>query len=309
MDALLYLGLFVISLTVLLKASDWFIESAEEIGLSLGISSFIIGLTIVAFGTSLPELAAGIASVLEGESEIVVSTVVGSNIANIALVLGLVAVIVRKIDLAENIWKMDLPYLLMSAGLLWLVLMDSQVKTFEAVLFIIGIIVFLTYSFKSETGKSEANRPKARPISFVMLVVGGVLVWLGAEYTITAIKKLSEMAGIAPGIIAITVVAIGTSLPEIIVSLSAAKKGRTSIAVGNVVGSNIFNTFVVMGIPSFVGDLVIPESVLNFSLPMMVGMTVLFGLMAINKKIMRWEGIILLSCYAFFTYEIIKDLF
>ena len=306
MDVLLYLGLFVVSLAVLLKASDWFIDAAEEIGLSLGISPFIIGLTIVAFGTSLPELATGVASVLSNESQIVVNTVIGSNVANIALVLGLVAVVVKKIELEYNIWHIDMPYLWGSAFLLWFVLMDRQVHLFEAVLFIIGIVIFLSYSFKSDHGNGEIVRSKASWKSFFMLVIGGILVWLSADYTIQSIRKLSEIAGIPPGLIAITAVAIGTSLPEVIVSLSAARKGKTSIAVGNVLGSNIFNTYVVMGVPAFFGELEIPPIITEFSLPLMVAMTILFGIMANNKKITQWEGLVLLMFYVFFSYELYR---
>ena len=304
MDVLLYLGLFVVSLAVLLKASDWFIDAAEEIGLSLGISPFIIGVTIVAFGTSLPELATGVASVLSGESQIVVNTVIGSNVANIALVLGLVAVVVKKIELEYNIWHIDMPYLWGSAFLLWFVLMDRQVQLFEAILFIIGIVIFLSYSFKSDHGSGEVMRSKASWRSFFMLIVGGILVWLSADYTIQSIRKLSEIAGIPSGLIAITAVAIGTSLPEVIVSLSAARKGKTSIAVGNVLGSNIFNTYVVMSVPVFFGELEIPAIITEFSLPLMVAMTILFGIMANNKKITRWEGFVLLMFYVFFSYEL-----
>ena len=306
METLLYLGLFVVSLTVLLKSSDWFIEAAEEIGLSLGISPFIIGVTIVAFGTSLPELAAGIAAVLSGESEIVINTVVGSNIANIALVLGLVAIISKKIVLDYNIWHVDMPYLWGSAFLLGFVLLDGQVVFFESILLLVGIIIFLTYSFNGQEKDDSVIRDKARLRSYIMLVVGGVLVWLSADYTIQAIRKLSAIAGISPGVIALTVVAIGTSLPEIIVSLSAAKKGKTSIAVGNVLGSNIFNTYVVVGVPSLVGPLEIPNLVLWFSLPLMIVITILFGIMTNNKKITNWEGGILLMFYVYFSYEVFQ---
>lgn len=306
MDVLLFLGLFVVSLTVLLKASDWFVDSAEEIGLSLGISPFIIGVTIVAFGTSLPELAASVAAVLAGESELVISNVVGSNITNIALVLGLVAVIVKQIELEYNIWHIDMPYLWGSAFLLWFTLNDGSFSLFEAILFLIGIVIFLAYSFKGDSDGSEQQeeREKASPKAYILLVVGGVLVWLSAEYTITAIKKLSEIAGISSTVIGLSAMALGTSLPEVIVSLNAARKGKTSIAVGNVLGSNIFNTYIVMAVPSFFGPLIIPETVNDYFLPMMIAMTILFGIMANNKKITRWEGLVLLMFYALFMVQI-----
>ena len=312
MDVILYLGLFVVSLMVLLKASDWFIDAAEEIGISLGISPFIIGVTIVAFGTSLPELATSIASVLSDNSEIVTGNVIGSNITNIALVLGLVAVIVKEIELEYNIWHIDMPYLWGSSFLLWFALKDYAFSIPEAVLFLFGIGVFLAYSFKSDTeesdeDKTEIIRQKASVKSYFMVLIGGVLVWMGAEYTIRAIRELSAIAGISPEIIALSAVALGTSLPEVIVSLNAARKGKTSIAVGNVLGSNIFNTYVVMSLPRFFGPIDIPTGINDLFLPLMVAMTVLFGIMTNNKKITRWEGIVLIMFYCFFSIELFKS--
>lgn len=307
MEILMYAGLFIVSLGVLLKASDWFIDSAEQIGLSLGVSPFIIGVTIVAFGTSLPELATSIASVLSGESEIVTGNVVGSNITNIALVLGLAALVVDKIELEYNIWHVDMPFLWGSAFLLWFVLRDLHFSLFEGILFIMGIVIFLAYSFKSEQESEEIERPTVNWKTYTMLIIGGAFVYLGADYTILAIRKLSTFAGIDPEIIALSAVALGTSLPEVIVSLNAARRGKASIAVGNVLGSNIFNTYVVMSVSSFFGKLVIPANINDLFLPLMVAMTVLFGIMANNKKITRWEGVLLLMFYAFFFGQLIES--
>jgi len=307
MEILMYAGLFIVSLGVLLKASDWFIDSAEQIGLSLGVSPFIIGVTIVAFGTSLPELATSIASVLSGESEIVTGNVVGSNITNIALVLGLAALVVDKIELEYNIWHVDMPFLWGSAFLLWFVLRDLHFSLFEGILFIMGIVVFLAYSFKSEQEPEEIERPTVTWKTYTMLIIGGAFVYLGADYTILAIRKLSTFAGIDPEIIALSAVALGTSLPEVIVSLNAARRGKASIAVGNVLGSNIFNTYIVMGISSFFGKLVIPTNINELFLPLMVAMTILFGIMSNNKKITRWEGVLLLMFYAFFFGQLIES--
>lgn len=308
MELLQYSVMFVVALAVLLKASDWFIDSAEEIGLSLGISPFIIGVTIIAFGTSLPELATSVASVFAGNSEIVIANVVGSNITNIALVLGLVAIYVKGFEMEYNIWHIDMPFLWGSAFLLYFAVSDLQFSLPEGILFIFGIIIFLSYSFKSDSG-DEQEKVKASLKSYLMLIVGGVLVWLGANYTIEGITGLSTMAGIDPEIIAVTAVALGTSLPEVIVSISAARKGKTSMAVGNVLGSNIFNTYVVMGISSFFGELVIPESFLEIQLPMMIAMTILFGVISNNKKFTSWEGMLLLLFYGFFLIESLKSLF
>ena len=305
MEIITYLGLLIVSLTVVLKAADWFIDSAEEIGLSLGISPFIIGVTIVAFGTSLPELATSVAGVLRGESNIVVANVVGSNITNIALVLGLVAVMAKKIKLHEGLWNVDMPYLLGSTFLMWFIIRDQKVTIFEAILFLIGLVIFLVYSLKSDdTEESEEYRPKASWKSYVLLAVGGVLVWLGADYTILAITELSKLLNINSEVIALSLVALGTSLPEVVVSLNAARKGKTSIAIGNVLGSNIFNTYAVMSIPRFFGNLEIPQGILAFSAPVMLVMTILFAVMTLSRTISRWEGLLLILFYLFFMVEL-----
>jgi len=307
-EILIQLGIFVVSLAALLKGSDWFIDSAENVGLSLGISPFIIGLTIVAFGTSLPELATSISSVIQGESSIVVGNVVGSNITNIALVLGLVALSIRQINLEYNIWHIDMPYLWGSAFLLWFTLRDGSFSIGEAMLFVVALAIFLMYSFNNGRDEDDEERQKIAAKTYALMILGGVMVWLGADFTIKAISKLSLMAGISPETIALTVVAFGTSLPEIIVSIGAAKKGKTSIAVGNVLGSNIFNTYCVMSLSRFFGDLIIPEGVLSFGLPMMLAMTILFGIVSNNKKITMWEGLMLILFYVFYLMELLKGI-
>lgn len=296
----------MVSLTVLLKASDWFIDSAERIGLSMGISPFIIGVTIVAFGTSLPELAASIVAVLKDESELVVSNVVGSNITNIALVLGLTAIVVKQIELDYNIWHIDMPYLWGSAFMLYFVLQDQHVSTAEAIMFLIGIVIFLVYSMGANEASTD-DRPSITWRHFALLIIGGALVAAGAEWTIRGIKGLSAIAGIDSEIIGLSAVAIGTSLPEVIVSLNAARKGKASIAIGNVLGSNIFNTYVVMSIPAFIGNLEIPDKVNSYFLPLMVAMTLMFGVISNNKKITRWEGAVLLMFYGLFFIELISS--
>jgi len=305
MDLLINFGLFAISLLVLLKASDFFIDSAERIGLSLGISPFIIGVTIVAFGTSLPELASSIVAVFAGESAIVAGNVIGSNITNIALVLGLTAVVVKEINIVNDIWKIDLPYLWGSSFLLYFMLMDLEFSVFEALICCAGIVIFLTYSFFSDSGAEEEETEKSKIDwkVYPILLLSGFFVYLGAEYTVKYIIEISSSLGINSGIIAQTVVALGTSLPEVVVSLMAARKGKASIAIGNVLGSNIFNTYAVMGIPGLIGNLTIPAEMTAFSLPLMIAMTIIFGVMCISRNISRWEGMLLLLFYSFFLIE------
>ena len=307
MDLLLQVGIFVVAIAALLWASDRFVESAERIGLSLGISPFIIGVTIVAFGTSLPELATSVVAVLDGTSGIVVGNVVGSNITNIALVLGLTAVVVKNIDLEYNLWHIDIPFLWGSAFLLYFAVMDRSLSLYEAALFIVGIGIFLGYSLKDQERADAADRPQSGIKDWVFLIIGGALVSLSATYVIEAITNISRLLNIAPSVIALSAVAIGTSLPEVAVSLQAARKGKASIAVGNALGSNVFNTFIVMAIPRFVGPLEIPTDVLEVFLPLMIVMTILLGVMSNNRKITRWEGGVLLLFYMWYFGAIVQN--
>lgn len=309
MDIYLYLGLFILSLAVLLKSSDWFVDAAEEIGLSLGISPFIIGVTIVAFGTSLPELASSIAAVMAGEPEIVIGSVVGSNIANLLLVLGITTIIAREIKLDFSVLDIDIPFLIGSAILLWFTCWDLVISINEVILFLVCLILFLVNSFKREARMDKDARPKAGWRAYCLFVIGGLLVYFSAEYTIEAIKEVSSLAGVDSEFIALSLIAFGTSLPEVAVSIAAARKGKTGIAVGNVVGSNIFNSFAVMGISGIFGTLVIPDLILHFYLPYMVAVTIMFAFISVSRIISRWEGVLLIIFYLYFMSEVIKNAF
>lgn len=298
--------IFAVSLAALIKGSDWFIESAERIGLSLGIPSFIIGVTIVAFGTSLPELATSIISVLEGESDIVIGNVVGSNITNILLVIGTVAVAAKRIKLRSSIMAIDMPMLIFSAFFLAYALMDQKISVFECVLFLIALAIFLIQSL-SGNDDEETQRSAIAIKDVGLFLLGGVLVYLGAKYTIDSLIFLASKLNVGTEMIAVSLVALGTSLPEVVVSLAAVRRGQVDIAIGNVIGSNIFNTYAVMAIPGLIGSLSIPASIMAFSLPLMVGVTILFAFICLAREISRWEGAMLLLIYVYFIGNLITQ--
>ncbi len=305
MELFQWIGIFVVALTVLLKASDWFIGAAEKIGLSLGIPPFIVGVTIVAAGTSLPELISSIFAVMENSSEIVVGNVVGSNITNILLVLGITAMVGRDIKIKFAVLDVDLPLFMGSAFLLWFLLQDAKFTVFEAIICLVGLFIFLGYTFASDReADEEADRPKITPKVWMMLAASGVGIWFGAEWTVKSVIKISEMIGIGKEVVALSMVAFGTSIPEIIVSVMAAKRGNPEMAVGNVLGSNIFNTFAVMGIPALFGTLVIPPAILTFSLPLMIAASVLFLVMSLDNKISFFEGAMLTLFYVVFIVHL-----
>jgi len=304
-ELLTWIVVFVISLFVLIKASDYFTHSAEKIGLYFGLSAFIVGVTIISIGTSLPELISSIFAVLRGSSEIVVGNVVGSNIANIFLILGLAAIVGKHLKTSYAIIHVDLPILIGSAFLLSVMIWDGVLTLPEALLLIIGVIIYFLYAIN--TGKThkkiekKGNLKKKLDVKVVVvLILSTVFIYVGAKYTIDSIINISEILDIGKEIIAVSAVALGTSLPELAVSLNAVRRGKAEIAIGNILGSNIFNTFAVMGIPALFGALIIPQSIIMFALPMMIIGTLMFFFMAQEKEITKWEGWLLLIFYVFF---------
>ncbi|MBW2967395.1 calcium/sodium antiporter [Candidatus Woesearchaeota archaeon] len=309
----------VLSLVVLIKASDIFTDSAETVGTWLRLPAFIIGVTIVAIGTSLPELASSIASVLKGSSEIVIGNVVGSNIANIFLVLGMAAIVAKKLEITYELIHVDLPLLISSAGLLAITVWDGIFSIPEAILCLVALGIYITFTIRSEkSGKDKKigkemkpemkrlkRRAKLKTTTWLVLVLSAFFIYIGAEFTVSSVIELSSILGIGKEVIAASAVALGTSLPELVVSITAAKKGKPEIAVGNVLGSNIFNALAVMGIPALIGVLVIPKSILAFSLPVMLFATFLYFFTTQDRQITRWEGYMLVLFYVLYIGKLL----
>ncbi|MFK7948483.1 MAG: calcium/sodium antiporter [Saprospiraceae bacterium] len=310
MDLLLWPGIFIVSLAFLVKASDWFVNGAETIGIALGIPPFIVGVTIVAVGTSLPELASSISAVFAGSTDIVAGNAIGSNITNIVLVMGLVAIFSKqKIEIKRDIMDVDIPMLVASALLLWFLIADLNFTMLDAAMLIAGMFIFLAYTFtKSGDDEEEITRQKIGWQTIALVIGSGALIYFSANYTVMAIQEISDLLGIGTGVIALSLVALGTSLPEVLVSVTAARKGNTEIAFGNVIGSNIFNTFAVMGIPRFLGPIEIPASIIEFSLPMMVGITIFFAIICLSRRISRFEGMFLLLFYLVFMIGLFSNI-
>jgi cation:H+ antiporter len=305
---------FILSLFVLIKASGYFTGSAEKIGIFFGIPPFIVGVTIVAVGTSLPELVSSVVAVLEGSSEIVVGNVVGSNLTNILLIVGVSAIVGKKFEINYELIHVDLPLFVGSAFLLAATVWDGVFTLPEALLCIAGFVLYSLYIInagdrhKTVAAKKGGNvKPEQRNLDRKILIVlagSALFIFLGAKYTVESIIKLSEMLNVGKEIIAATAVAFGTSLPELMVSFTAAREGNPEIAIGNVLGSNIFNAFAVMGISALFGTLLIPQSILSFALPLMLIATLLYLFITQDKQITEWEGGLLLLFYFFFIGKI-----
>ncbi len=313
LPTIFWLIVFIASLAVLVKSSDYFTEAAEKIGLALGMPAFIVGVTIVAIGTSLPELVSSIIAVFAGAPEIVVGNVVGSNIANIFLVLGLAAIIGKKIKIGHELIHVDLPLLVGSAFLLAITIWDGKFTFSEAIICLVSLVVYLLYTVSAESNgdaemkkeiKGEIKNKKIHWSTFAILFGSAFFLYVGAKYTIDSVIALSELLNIGREVIAVSAVALGTSLPELVVTVSAARRGKPEMAVGNVLGSNIFNALAVMGIPALFGTLIIPTSIITFSLPIMIIATLLYFFITQDKQITRWEGWMLVIFYVLFIGKI-----
>ncbi|NEP07393.1 MAG: calcium/sodium antiporter [Okeania sp. SIO2G4] len=310
-NLIVWIVIFIVSLFVLIKASDFFTDAAEKIGISLGISPFLVGVTIVSVGTSLPELVSSIIAVYQNSSEIVFGNVVGSNIANIFLIIGTASLISSPLRIQYELINVDLPLFVGSAFLLGLTVLDNNFSKNEAIICILGYVVYVLYTISSGKEEQELekdgnrNSKKILPTKQIaILVISSLFVFLGATYTIESVTKISKILDIAKELIALSAVALGTSLPELIVTISAAKKGHPEIAVGNVLGSNIFNSLMVLGIPGLIGNLEIPKDLIGGGLLVLLAGTIMFFFVTQDKQVTRWEGLIFFLFYGWFIGNI-----
>lgn len=306
---LIQIVIFVVALAGLLMAAKFFTDAAEKIGLYFKFPSFVIGIFIVGIGTSLPELVSGILSVNKNASEILSGNIIGANISNILLITGLAVALNRKsISLGSTYIYIDLHFLIGAIFFFYMIAYDGIIVWNEA---FIGILMFLVYSVylirnntTIDTGISE-TAPARFPIKDLgLLLLAGVGIYFGADYTVASLEQIALALSIPPAIIALTLLSLGTTLPELAVNVSAIKAGKAEMAMGNVLGSCIFNTLAIPGITSLIGNINVPANLLGFSLPVMAGCGLLFYLLTQDKKISVWEGLMLVLLYLLFMLKI-----
>lgn len=309
MEILLQVLLLVVGFVMLMKGADWFVEGASQIADRLGIPQLVIGLTIVAMGTSLPEAAVSISAATQGSAEITIGNVVGSNIMNVLVILGLTAV-VCVIPVQKSTVRYEIPFMiLITAVLAGLGLADNQVSRPEGLIFWAFMILYLFYLLrmaKNGTGGEEAGGKK-RPIwlLILMVLVGAAMIVFGSDITVDAATAIAKIFGMSERFIGLTIVAFGTSLPELVTSVTAAVKGKTDIAVGNIVGSNIFNILFVVGTTALITPVAYNSVFLVDSIIAVAAALFLFLCVFRNKKLGRLGGILMLAAYAgYFVYLI-----
>jgi cation:H+ antiporter len=305
---------FLVSLGVLLAAARAFTTSAERIGLYLGMSPFAVGVLIVSIGTSLPEMISSVIAVTRGTSEIVVGNVLGANLSNLLLVMGVVAVSApRQVRLGEQYILIDLHYLLGAVCLLALALKDGLVGRLEGGVLLVAYVAYVVYLLRE--GRTEKDvlvgvkdghlARRQLPIRHLAIVAGSAaLIYLGARHTIASLESIAAALGVPPAIIAVTVLSLGTTLPELVVSATAARAGKADVAVGNILGSCVFNSLGVAGVAALVGPVHATPDLLGLPLPVFAASALLFYLLTLDKRVSRWEGLIFVLLYTLFVLEI-----
>lgn len=304
---LLALGFFL-----LVKGADWFVEGASGIADKFGIPQLVIGLTIVAMGTSAPETAVSITAALKGNADIAVGNVVGSNILNILIILG-VSSVITSIAVAKTTIRYEIPIMLVITFLLLAFgAMGGTICLWEGIVLLLCFALYLLYMFvmvkKGEMQADELENAD-KPIWKMLLagVVGLALVILGSDFTVDAATEIAKMIGLSEKFIGLTVVALGTSLPELFTSVIAARKGKADIAIGNIVGSNIFNILFVIGTSALIIPVKFEMSFVVDCLVAVAAGVILWLCVFRKKKLTRVDGIIMLACYAaYFGYLLLK---
>ena len=303
--------LLALGFAMLIKGADWFVSGAAGIATRFGIPQIVIGLTIVAMGTSAPEAAVSISSSVGGSADITIGNIVGSNILNILIILGITATMVP-IAVARGTIKVEIPFMIAITVVLLLLGLDGNI-TFVDALILLGLFaVYMIYLFRqAKRGKSveedlpeeHHRKPKGILGLIILTVIGVVVIIFGSQITVNSATEIARFFGASERFIGLTVVALGTSLPELFTSVTAAKKGNADIAIGNIVGSNIFNILFIVGISGLITTIPFASSFIIDTIISIGASVLLWMFCLISKGLRRYAGIIFLAGYAgYFIY-------
>jgi len=303
----------VVGLLLLVLGGNWLLKAAVGLSLRLNIPKVVIGMTVVSFATSAPELIVSIKSALNGATGLAVGNVVGSNIANIGLVLG-ITVLLSTIDVEKSFYKTDWPVMMIASGLLYFfIAFDNTIQQYEGIILFTMLVVFLVYLLKFQKTAVVDEMPEddeelALYKVVLFLAIGGVALWGGSELLIKGAVALAESLGVSDAIIGVTVVSVGTSVPELAASIIAVMKKEKAISLGNLIGSNVFNILAVLGITAMITPIELKEnalSLVNNDIYWMLAISLaVLPLVFFPRKLrLNWkDGIILLAAYVVFVY-------
>ena len=301
-------------LALLIFGGNLLLKSAVSISLKFNIAKILIGMTVVSFATSAPELIVSIKSAVLGSSDLAVSNVLGSNIANIGLVLGLI-ILISPIQIPKDIYRLDWPVMMISAILFYIFILDLKIQRYEGVILFSSLIVSIIILIKQRSKNNqdiELDSEKTDTVikSISILILGAFFLYLGSEWFVMAAIDIANYLNISQRIIGISVVSVGTSIPELATSLVAILKKEKNISIGNLIGSNIFNVFAVLGITSMLIPLnVVDLNLIQFDIYIMIFFAfVIFPLIFFPKRLVlgRLEGSLIFGCYIVYIYSIIN---
>ena len=303
MDVLLSAALLIIGLVMLCLGGNWLVSGGVAIAKKFRISNLVIGMTIVAYGTSTPELAASIAAAGD-HSAIILGNIVGSNIANVGMVIGVAAILVP-LAVHKSVLRKEIPIMLGVSALLVLLSIDGELSQYDGILLLIGLGIFAVYTFRSALKQREkskddtAGKNNVYLKSIGLIGIGIVVLYIGAILTVDNAVVIAFEFGLSEKIIGLTVIAIGTSLPELITSIIAIRKGHSDIGIGNIIGSNIYNILMIMGVGASLGGVLVTADVyVDYAIMIIFSLSLLIGLK--TQIINRTMGIILAAGYGLY---------
>lgn len=314
MEIILQIALLVIGFVILIKGADWLVDGASSIATNFKVSKTLIGLTIVAFGTSAPELAVSISSLLSGSTDMLLGNVIGSNIINILLLVG-VGALICPIKVSKNTVRKELPILLLISTALVVLFLDiplvgataDQITRSDAIICLLFFAIFLYYLIvmakrNREDKSKKVEKPKYKlGKAFLFVIIGLAGLIAGSQLVVNSATSIAHAIGVSDRIISLTIIALGTSLPELVTTIVAARHKETDLVVGNIIGSNIFNICIVMGLPVAIFGTITPESFQTIDLVMLVlSAVLLFILTRGDHKISRIDGALLLTIFAIY---------
>jgi cation:H+ antiporter len=304
--------IFIASLSALIYGADFVVNQSERIALYFKISPFVIGATLIALGTSLPEMSASISASMKGQSDMAVANVIGSNIFNIALVLGAVFLVSKKIEPTRDIFAKDSAWGLFPILVFIIMSLDGVLDRFEGVLFLImmgAYVMFLIDSASDLSSEVEEHKEKfAWSSSIMFLVLGFTLIVVGGNYTIESGANIARSFGVSEWIVGMMLIALGTSLPELVVSIKAAMKGQAEMSIGNIIGSNVANFTMVLGSASLVAPLDIDLSKNAYDILMALIVSFMLVFITANKIYNKSTGIVLLITLALVVNNTINSI-
>lgn len=306
MNFVLQIVFLALGFFLLVKGADWFVDGASGLARKLGIPQLVIGLTIVAMGTSLPEAAVSISAALRGNAEITIGNIVGSNILNILIILGVTALIAT-LKVADSTVRYEIPFMIVVTFVLWwLGYTGGQVTRLEGIILWVLFLLYLRYLYMmAKKGKEEEREAEQLSTAKIigLILAGVVMIVAGSNFAVEGASNLAKALGISQRFIGLTIVALGTSLPELVTSVSAARKHNADIAIGNIVGSNIFNILFIVGTTALITPVTFASGfVVDTLIAAAVGI-LLFVCVARTKELRKKAGIVMLLAYIlYFLY-------